>query len=279
MKPITVYNNNAVLVNDNGVECVVIGNGVGFGVSGSDTIDESKVDKKYRLDAEFTQNKFGMLMNEMDERHVILTTKLIQNAEKKLNRTFDSSIYLFLGDHISYAIERNKNNEHLKNDLLWEIKKYYPREFSAAKQALQLIERSEKRRFDEDEAGFIALHFINASSGTSYNNESIFTTKLISEILQIVEYFYGVKLDETSINYDRFLTHIRFFISRVFSEEKNLMEENELLNQVKSIYPKAYECGLKIKKQIDTQYNIKITDSELLYFVIHINRVTVRETN
>ncbi|MUN74910.1 PRD domain-containing protein [Enterococcus casseliflavus] len=277
MKPITIYNNNAVLVEDNGTECVVIGNGVGFGVKGSGVIDQRKIDKKYVLDAEFTQNKFGSLMAGMDERHVILTAKIIEEAEKDLARTFDSSIYLFLGDHINYAIERNLKGEAITNDLMWEIKKYYPREFAAAKRSLQFIERSEKIRFIEDEAGFIALHFVNASSSSRFKNETIFTTKVIAEIVQIVEYDYGMKLDETSMNYDRFLTHIRYFVSRIFSESKEVKDEADLLQHVKQLYPKAYQTGLKIKKHIAGQYKVKITDSELLYFVIHINRVTTRE--
>ncbi|MCH4169065.1 MAG: PRD domain-containing protein [Streptococcaceae bacterium] len=277
MKPITVYNNNAVLVDDDGVECVVIGNGVGFGISSKKRIDEQKIDKKFVLDAEFTQNKFGNLMNEMDERHVILTAKIIKIAEKELNRSFHASIYLFLGDHISYAIERHAEGALLKNDMLWEIKKYYPREFSAAKHSLQFIERYEKIHLPEDEAGFIALHYVNATQGKAISNETILTTKMISEILQIVEYDYGFRLDENSINYDRFLTHIRYFVSRIFAEKKQLSDDSSLLKQVKILYKKAYDCGLKIKKHIDSTYQIKITDSELVYFVIHINRVTIRE--
>ncbi|MDT2757193.1 PRD domain-containing protein [Enterococcus asini] len=277
MIPITVYNNNAMLVDDEGVECVIIGNGIGFGVKASNKIDESKIDKKFILDAEFTHNKFGHLMKEMDERHVILTAKLIKIAEKELNRSFRSSIYLFLGDHISYALERYVEGSMLKNDMLWEIKKYYPREFSAARHSLLLIERSEHIRLPEDEAGFIALHYVNATQGNSISNETLVTTKIISEIIQIVEYDYGFRLNEISINYDRFLTHIRYFVSRVFSEKKQLNDDQALLNQVKTLYPRAYLCGLKIKKHIDSVYQIKITDSELVYFVIHINRVTLRE--
>nr|WP_213016905.1 PRD domain-containing protein [Desemzia sp. RIT 804] len=277
---ITIYNNNAILVNDAGKECVVIGNGIGFGIKGNKKIDESKIDKKFIIDEKFTHDKFDTLMNEIEEKHIILTSKVIRQAEKDLSRQFDSSIYLFLADHVSYSINRNKKGQNLHNDLLWEIKKYYPREFAVAKRSLQLIERAENIRFNQyfdDEAAFITLHFINASSGDIHKNETVFTTKLISDILQIVEYFYGIKLDEQSINYDRFLTHIRYFVSRVFSKEKQVIDENELLTQVKFIYPKAYECSLRIKKHIDAQYDIKINNSELLYFVIHINRVTNRE--
>ncbi|MBM6615300.1 PRD domain-containing protein [Desemzia sp. RIT804] len=280
MELITIYNNNAILVNDAGKECVVIGNGIGFGIKGNKKIDESKIDKKFIIDEKFTHDKFDTLMNEIEEKHIILTSKVIRQAEKDLSRQFDSSIYLFLADHVSYSINRNKKGQNLHNDLLWEIKKYYPREFAVAKRSLQLIERAENIRFNQyfdDEAAFITLHFINASSGDIHKNETVFTTKLISDILQIVEYFYGIKLDEQSINYDRFLTHIRYFVSRVFSKEKQVIDENELLTQVKFIYPKAYECSLRIKKHIDAQYDIKINNSELLYFVIHINRVTNRE--
>lgn len=279
MTPVTVYNNNAVLVDDEGIECIVIGNGVGFGLKKNSKIDESKIDKKFVLDADFTQNKFNHLMQEMSERHVILTAKLIKNAELELKRNFHASIYLFLGDHISYALERFSEGNVLQNDMLWEIKKYYPREYAAAKKSLQFIERSEKLRLPEDEAGFIALHYVNATKGKTVNNETLITTKLISEILQIVEYEYGFRLDESTMNYDRFLTHIRYFVSRIFAEKKQFQDDQLLLQQVKNLYPKAYKCGLKIKKHIDTVYQIQITDSELVYFVIHIHRVTLREEN
>lgn len=277
MKPITVYNNNAVLVDDNGVECVIIGNGVGFGLKNNNIIDESKIDKKYYLDADFTQNKFGSLMAEIEEKYVILTFKVIKEAEKQLGQSFNKNSYILIADHINYAIKRNKNGEVLKNDLLWEIKKYYPREYRVARQTIQYIERSEKVKFEEDEVGFIALHFVNSSSSFKLKNETIFTTKLIRELIQIIEINFNMKLDESTINYDRFMTHIRYFVSRVFSNEKHDSHDNELLNQVKRMYPKAYSSGLKIKKHIDTLYKIKISNSELLYFVIHINRITSRE--
>ena len=73
----------------------------------------------------------------------------------------DSVIYIGLTDHIHFVIKRAKQNEQLKNALLWEIKKFYPREFAASMKALELIEYSEGLQLTEDEASFIAMHFVN----------------------------------------------------------------------------------------------------------------------
>ena len=44
-------------------------------------------------------------------------------------------------------------------------------------------------------------------------------TKKIQDILNIVKYTYDIELDEHSLNYERFITHLRFFFKRLNNKD------------------------------------------------------------
>ncbi len=83
--------------------------------------------------------------------------------------TLSDYIYLTLTDHLSFALTRHKEGMDLKNTLLWEIKRFYQKEFEIGLQALNIIEEETGFRLSEDEAGSIALHFVNARARRAGN--------------------------------------------------------------------------------------------------------------
>ncbi|WP_252315860.1 hypothetical protein [Sinobaca sp. H24] len=56
----------------------------------------------------------------------------------------------------------------------------------------------------EDEAGFIALHLVNAQLNEDMMN-TLDITKIIQDILTIVKYSFKMEFDESSLNYHRLL--------------------------------------------------------------------------
>ena len=66
----------------------------------------------------------------------------------------------------------------------------------------------------EDEVGFIALHFVNAELNSEME-EVTQITKIIQEILNIVRYHLKISFDEESLDYHRFVTHLKFFAKRL----------------------------------------------------------------
>lgn len=83
-----------------------------------------------------------------------------------------------------------------------------------------------KEAFDvilpEDEAGFIALHIVNAQMDDNYNGiqEIGEVTKLIHQIVNIVKYHFQIKFDEESVYYHRFVTHLKFFCIKTVSKKQ-----------------------------------------------------------
>lgn len=278
MKVIRVFNNNAVLVeNEANEEMVLIGKGIAFAKKTGDLINEELIQKKFVFENSQLNEKLAKLFNEVPVKYIELTLDIVEMAGKELNTKFNSNIYIALADHIAYAVERCSNNETIKNALLWEIKKFYPNEFAAAMKALEMIRYETNIEMSEDEAGFIALHFVNGQSEGELMEQTVAVTKIVEDILHIVEYHFHFKIDETSLNYIRFVTHIQYFARRLFAKEVIDDGDDVLFEQIKNRYQDSYNCSLKVKKYIGSNYHIDISNDELVYFILHINRVCNRK--
>lgn len=276
MKVVKVFNNNAVLASDEmGLEMVLMGKGLAFGKKAGDIIDDSRIQKKFVFDATELNEKLAKLFNEVPVRFVEMAVDIVDEANRQLNTVLNSAIYVTLADHICYAVERQANGESLKNALLWEIKKFYPKEYAAAKDSLKRIYHETDFYLSDDEAGFIALHFVNAQTKGQQMKETIAVTKMVDDILQIVKYHFHLQFDEESLNYMRFVTHIRYFARRLFASEIT-KGDDDLFYQICERYPQSYECSLKVKKYILANYGIEIGNDELVYFMLHINRICSR---
>lgn len=276
MKVKKVFNNNILLAEDErDLEIILMGKGIGYGLKPGDLPDESKIEKKFKLNSEDMQDKFIRLVNDIPANYLELTKQIVEFAEHELNTTFDDFIYIGLADHLTFAIKRAKEKEYLNNALHWEIKKFYKKEYDVALKALDIIAYHESVEMTEDEASFIAMHFVNGQQVGEEIQRTVVATNIIQDILSIVKFFYGIDLDEDSINYSRFITHIRFFLQR--AHHGHGQTDDFLFEQVKIKYPETYECSLRIKKYLDTTLDIELSNDELLYFMLHIKRLTERE--
>ena len=156
-------------------------------------------------------------------------------------------LYISLTDHIHYAVERFKKGMTIKNGLLWEIKNLYKEEFQIGLEALKRSSRLFGVRLPEDEAAFIALHIVNAELNEDIGN-IMAMTEIVQEVLKIVQYHYRVDFDQESLNYYRFITHLKFFAQRLVNKEfYHDGEQDDLFQIVKTRYAEAYDCALKIR--------------------------------
>ena len=101
-------------------------------------------------------------------------------------------------DHISFAISRCKKGIHLENALLWEIKRFYPQEFELGRYAVELVKKRLNVEMPEDEAGFIALHLVNAEYGTDIRDAVRFPNQVKKIIANLADHL-GIKMDEATL--------------------------------------------------------------------------------
>lgn len=269
-----VLNNNVVVSIDPKTkkEIILLGSGIAFNKKIGQEVDESKIEKTFVLDDKTLGNKFKKLINQIPDGVFQLSHEIISHASKELNAKFDKQIYISLSDHIAFAIKRYKKNMMIKSELLNEIRRVHKKEYKVALWALEFLNRKLKIELPEDEAGFIALHFINASLNQSTSN-SIESTKIVKDILNIIRYYFSLEFKEDDLNYDRLLTHLKYFSKRIIENNQDNASEDEFINMVIKSYPEAYNCTLKIKEYIVNNYKYDVNSNEIVYLTLHIQRI------
>lgn len=270
-----VYNNNVILAFENSSkkEVILTGCGIGFGKKPNDTVDDSKIEKKFVIQDNNFESKVNKLASEIPEEVFAVSSAIIEYAEKNLNTTLDEYIYISLTDHIYFALKRYKENLPIKNELLYELRRIHKKEYEIGKWAIEYINKTFNVNFLIDEAGFIAMHIINANYRES-TNKSCLIMNIINQILDIIKNYYSIEFIEDEINFDRLLTHLKFFAKRLIDKTESIdTNNNGLLEIVKVQYKESYDCVKQIKLFIEENYTYKVNDDEVLYLILHINRV------
>ncbi|WP_334323324.1 BglG family transcription antiterminator LicT [Gilliamella apicola] len=273
MKVHKILNNNVIVtLDDKGKELILTGRGIGFKKREGDLIDINLIEKQFSLDNKDILPKFNELLSEIPLEVLTTSQIIINHAKEFMESKLQDSIYISLTDHIHFAIERHKQGFDIPNGFLWEIKKFYPKEFQIGLYALSVIKKRLGIELPEDEAGFITFHIINAQlNGTMPNIVNM--TKIMREILNIVKYHFRIEYDEDCLSYQRFVTHLKFFAQRILSKGTQTQQDFSLYEIVRQKYDQAYLCTKQIDLHLIQQYQHPLTDDESLYLTIHIERL------
>ncbi len=269
-----VINNNIISAYEkSGAEVIVMGRGIGFKKKQGEMVPADQISKIFRIKSRTLSKQFKELLANMPLERVRISDEIISHAKDHLKLKLNQSIYVTLTDHINFAIERVSQGIEPQNALLWEIKRFYPQEFQLGIYALELIQDRLDILLPEDEAGFIALHFVNAEYGTDIRDAVKFPDQM-QAIVDIVERDLGILLDESSLHYERFMTHIKFLIQRIYRKELLSSEDRELFLLMQRKYPREYQCSLKVAEYIMQATGSRLSEEEIMYLSVHIRRVS-----
>lgn len=276
MKILRILTNNAVVVlGENHKEQIVCGKGIAYKKRPGEDIDASLINQVFSLQNEDMNIKFQQLLLDIPIEEINIADEIINQGKMTLGKKLDDSIYVSLSDHIHMAIHRYLDGIMIKNALLWDIKQFYADEFMIGIKAIEMIDEKLGVKLPKDEAGFIALHFANASLHDGVGNKDIYKiTRIMQEILNIIKYTYRVDFDIDSVYYYRFITHLKFFAQRlvngtIYQDNK----DSELYDAMKIKNPIESNCVNKIADFINGKYSYILTDEEKLYLLIHLKRV------
>lgn len=269
-----MINNNIISAYEkSGAEVIVMGRGIGFKKKQGEMVPADQISKIFRIKSRTLAEQFKELLANMPLERVRISDEIISHAKDHLKLKLNQSIYVTLTDHINFAIERVSQGIEPQNALLWEIKRFYPQEFQLGIYALELIKDRLDILLPEDEAGFIALHFVNAEYGTDIRDAVKFPDQM-QAIVDIVERDLGILLDESSLHYERFMTHIKFLIQRIYRKELLSSEDRELSLLMQRKYPREYQCSLKVAEYIMQATGSRLSEEEIMYLSVHIRRVS-----
>lgn len=277
MKIKKVINNNIVCAEDDkGKELIVTGKGIGFGGKPGEEIDPDKIRKTYKMASSSVQRRLMELVEEIPYEHLKLTDDFIERIRGRIQCELNENLLITLSDHISFAILRKSKGIEFSNPLLTSIMEYYPEEYALGKECLDMIMDTLGIKLKIDEAGFIAMHIVNAELNTSMN-EVYDITNLIEGCVQVAEYYYDRKFDRKSLAFNRFAVHLRYFAQRLFSdtvfEDSKEAKDETFRRLIKETCKNHYKCSECIAEYVKNKYNKEVTEEELVYLTIHLKRI------
>jgi beta-glucoside operon transcriptional antiterminator len=272
MKVIKNINNNvAVCLDSTGKEVIVTGKGVGFKKPPYE-LQLSEIDRTYYDVDEI----YVSMIRDLPDDVLKVSDEIILYARKKYDIVFSSNIVFTLADHLNFAIKRNKENIKVKLPIVNDIEQLFEKEIDIGNYGVKLIRKKLGVYLPREEAAYIALHLINSEQQTknkSYENSE----QIIEKITKIVEAEYNLEIDKHDFNYSRFVTHIHYLLKRGKDHELLKTDNGEMYKTLVKEYPKTYETSEEIRKYLKDELSLELNDEEMLYLMLHINRLCTRE--
>lgn len=276
MKILSVLNNSALIAkNENNEEVVLIGKGISFQKHAGDSVDISKVEKQFSNGTQKTNELFE-LFDEIPEQYFEITCSIVRYANKKLQDTLNNGIYISLFDHINSAMERFRDGIQLPFGMMNEIKLLYPKEYEISVWALDYINATLDVDLPEDECGFISIHIINASSSECNITKTKKIIRMANEIASIVKEYFDEEIDEDSMSYSRFMTHLKYFIIRCLNGKQMQEEVGVSLSFKEDMIHLCDPCLNQIRTYLKENYDVDMQKDEENYLMLHLCRLLVK---
>ncbi|MDO5601388.1 MAG: PRD domain-containing protein [Oscillospiraceae bacterium] len=269
MKAIKKINNNVALcVDSNGQELIAFGKGIGFPSMPCEITPAQISMTFYRIDKPFYE-----MIRELPEKVLETSALIVQKARRTLDSDLNPNLVISLADHINFAIIRMEKYQDIKFPFSFDVEQLYPKETQLGRYAVELVEKNLGAALPPGEVTTIALHFINAEGERRQVKNGAETEKLIEAAARTIENRFSVKIDRASFSYNRFAMHLRYYMKRVRDNEQ-FHDDNQLLAATLSeTYPEARVCAQEIARIIARGEEAETPEDEILYLMIHIQRI------
>lgn len=184
------------------------------------------------------------------------------------------ALVLALSDHICGAIRRSQNKQTIEYPLEAEVRSLYASEYAKGKALVDAMNTYLGGALPDCEAVALALHLVNAGFSTGDLSATYTMTGVIQQMLTVIEGYYGINLDQNSVNVARFITHLRYLFVRIHQHEQLDDEPEPIVESIKTSYPKASDCANKLAIIIKMRLNASLSQAEIAYLTLHVARVT-----
>lgn len=257
---------------------IVIGKGLVFQKHAGDLVDETRVEKCFTLQNPRVMTKLEQLIKDMPSIYLSISEEIVEMIRSESDLKLSENIYITLTDHISMSLEREKKGVILGNPFLIEIKQFYKKEFKLAEKAADIIKKHLGLDISEDEIGTITLHIVNASMNQNLEN-TVKATRMIQDILNIVQECSECRFDEESLAYSRFVRHLQFLAKNLL-EKRSKSERDDFMFKITRLrFPEAAACVRRIKAHLEEAFGVSISEAEQGFLIYHIVNLTSEKTN
>lgn len=269
-----ILNNNVVIaINSRNEEIILMGLGIGFKKRIGQAVEVDKIEKIFGLKASSDIQSFSEILNEIPSAIIELSMVTLSEVKVKFDKEVSDTTLVAFADHLHAALLRTEENISVKNFLLWDIKRFFPEEFKICLKALEKVKEQFGVELPEDEAGFLTMHIVNGTLGTGHEY-AMQLTKLMEEILTTLKYTLKITFDEQDIYFQRFITHLKFFMERILAGSTRVEEtDKELFALIVRKYPNAYLGTRKVSEFLNQTRDYEVSESEQIYMTVHLARI------
>lgn len=269
-----VLNNNVVVTVDGGRrERVLMGRGIGFQLGPFDPIDMARVEKTFVLDNDRDTSHTLEVFASTPYNVMEAVTAGIEEAERSLGRDLGRGITVAVMDHISFVLERMSTGVRIPTADLPELGMLYPDEFRAAGAMVASIGLRLDVEFPPEETFFLATHLLNATREDSGGSAAVLFRR-VQHVVAIVEASYGIDLEKDSPGYARFVLHVKFLLQRLVAQSMLTNSDSSFYDFAVERYPRAFECAQLVHEFVTASTGSQLTKEEVLYLIVHIERIT-----
>lgn len=266
-----------LLVDNDQQEMILFGKGIGFNAKPGTNIDMAQVEKIF-LPLSSPQGRHLLsLTDTIPSEFFDISHEVLVLARSICGDKLNSVLLLTLAEHLHFAVERSRKGQTVLNKLSWEVKRYYPQEYSIGLQARAKVNQQFKVELPEDESVNIAFHLINASSQDN-DSSAHQQVELVNRLAAIVHYKLGNNADTESVNYMRFINHLRYFSERVLAGKMVMSETEDFYQELMRYRPDAMTVAWGIRDYILDKYQLNLPKDELTWLSIHISRLIDKQS-
>lgn len=261
-------NNNVIIGRDEFEEVVLIGRGIGFGKKSGDSLEIGEAEKVYKLEGQQDTSRYQTLLTMADETLFQSTLEAIELIDDMTSEKINNRILLSLTDHLLFAMKRMEEGMEMANPFVNETKALYPKEYKIAEAVVDMFNQKYGINLPEAEVGFIALHVHSSIYNRSLRDMNVLS-EVVHQAITMIEHGLDTTVDQSSIQYDRFVRHISFCVQRVMNGE-SVPTQEQFDSLLKAQYPVCYNISVKIVKMIQNKLQRKVYESEVVYLTMHI---------
>ena len=280
----TILNNNAVIaIDENEKEVVIVKNGIGFNSKKGMVLKDNDMEKVFILQEKNVSDDMIHLLSLISEEYIEVSKKIVDYGRTVLKTGVHDSIYVTLSDHIELAVSRKKKGIAFDNAMTWRIKKTYREEYHIGEVALKIIQIECGVTLPEEEAGLIALHFVNAKihNEPEVTHDFAYISVFVQDLINFIKYFLCTEMDENSLEYNQLLSYLQT-LALVLDDRKAAAVSSdsryyEMLRYAKGYFKRAYDCSDRIRRFTKEKYDLEIQPEDILHLTMYINKFIKKE--
>lgn len=268
-----MLNNNVVLARDEiGREAILTGRGLGFQRKRGQDVDVSLISRRY-IPADNAQSVAEVIAGIPLER-LTLIERVFRKAARGLNTDVPSSTLIAVVDHINQAMERVRQGLIMDYPLRAEVAHLHPEELRLAEAMVAELNAAQEIQLPGGEAVALALHLFTAAIGAPSAQAASEQSRLIGQVMGLLEKSFGEAFDVDSVNAARFAVHLRYFLVRARTAVQIEDGTSSLVAEaLRASDPDAYRVARRIRDLLEIRLNTTVTDDETAYLALHIARL------